>query len=99
MIDCPGCGAHIEDQTKHWCANCGTQLRSNPQNPPEGLSSEEKAGVCVGNICLSPLLGVILYFVWKDEKPQKASDVCSVTIFSFIAAIALAFILALMGTM
>jgi hypothetical protein len=45
------------------------------------------------------LLGVILYFVWKDEKPQKASDVCSVTIFSFIAAIALAFILALMGTM
>jgi len=96
MLDCPGCGARREDPTKHRCSSCGANLRL---ESPEGLSREAQAGIFVGNICLSPLLGVILYFVWKDEKPQKASDVCSVTIFSFIAAITLAFILALMGIM
>ena len=98
MLDCPGCSIRIEDPTKHWCASCGTKLRMESQEglSREGLSREEQAGLCLGNICLSPLLGVILYFVWKDEKPQKASDVCTVTIFSVIASFLLALLLALM---
>ncbi len=26
--------------------------------------------------CCFPLLGAILYFVWKDSKPEAAKDVC-----------------------
>lgn len=98
MLDCPGCGLRIDDPTRHRCAGCGTNLRMEPQAGlrGEGLSREEQAGLCLGNICLSPLLGVILFFVWKDEKPQKASDVCAVTIFSVIAPFLLALLLALM---
>jgi len=68
MIDCPSCGNRIEDSTKHWCSHCGTKLH---KESAQGLSGEEKAGICIGNICLSPLLGVILYYVWKGEKPKK----------------------------
>ena len=27
--------------------------------------------------CCFPLLGAILYFVWKDSKPQAAKDTCT----------------------
>ena len=26
--------------------------------------------------CCIPLVGLVLYFVWKDSKPQASKDVC-----------------------
>lgn len=95
MFDCPGCGRRIEDPSKGWCSGCGVHLRWKPQG---GLSSNDKVRLFFGNIFLSPLLGVILYFVWKDEKAQKASDVCSVTILAFVGTLLLVFVLALFGS-
>lgn len=50
----------------------------------QGLSSSDKLLIGVGNICLSPLLGVILWFVWKEDQPDKASDVCTVTLITTV---------------
>lgn len=49
-----------------------------------GLKTNDKILLCLGNICLSPLLGIILWFVWKEDKPRKAADACTITIFSVI---------------
>ncbi len=46
---------------------------------------------------LSPLLGTVLYFVWKNDKPAKADDVCMVTIASLFVGPLIAFILFLLG--
>ena len=33
--------------------------------------------------CCFPLLGAILYFVWKDSKPQAAKDACTFALIGF----------------
>ena len=48
-------------------------------NSDEGLKSNDKTWIFLGNVCISPLLGVILYFVWKDNKPKKSKEVCTLT--------------------
>jgi len=103
MLYCPGCGSSLDPLAPHRCGNCGANLlpttESSSSSAAIGLSGEEKAGICIGNICLSPLLGIILYFVWKDEKPKKADDVCSVTIFAVILGTVLAFLLGALGSL
>lgn len=42
-----------------------------------GLDSGEQIGVFLGSLCVSPIVAVVLYFVWKDDKPQKAKEVCT----------------------
>lgn len=99
MAYCPGCGTQIADYTSNRCSSCGADLRRGPRSidhVDEGLSGEEKVGICLGNICLSPLLGTILYFVWKDDKPKKADDVCTLTVYGFIGGIVLSFLFALL---
>lgn len=61
----------------------------------EGLEGGEKALLCLGNLCISPLLGIILYFVWKDDKPKKSEDACTVTILGAVAWIVLVIIFGL----
>ena len=33
--------------------------------------------------CCIPLVGIILYFVWKDSRPQASSDVCKFALIGF----------------
>jgi hypothetical protein len=47
-----------------------------PRN--EGLDSGERIAVILGSLCISPIVAVVLYFVWKNDKPQKASEVCTI---------------------
>ena len=83
-IQCTNCGTR-HDATYKFCRACGTRLPvelTGPAGKPKdhrGLRSSDKTWVFLGNFCISPLLGVILYFIWKDDKPQKASQVCSIT--------------------
>jgi len=46
------------------------------------LSSGERAGIFLGNLCITPLLGLILYLVWKDQSPTKAKQTCNLTLIS-----------------
>jgi hypothetical protein len=94
---CSQCGASNQTNFSY-CQKCGSPLGSgsrpaynqqysynnyqNNNNYDEGLSGEEKVLIFLGNICLSQLLGIILYFVWKDSKPKKSNDVCKITLWS-----------------
>ena len=73
---CPGCGALIAPDTA-FCTRCGTAIGAGPQQAV--LSSNDKWLILLGNVCLSPLLGVALYLVWKDSQPRKAQESCTLT--------------------
>lgn len=66
---CNICGKEVVD-TAEICPNCGTRVR--------GKSTVDDTPSTIANIvslCCFPLLGIILYFVWKDNKPKSASSV------------------------
>jgi len=98
---CVKCGFRLghpaSGHTQSTYSNSHTSYNNSYYSSDEGLEAGEKVGICLGNICLSPLLGIILYFVWKDDKPKKAEDVCSITILSVFAPFILAFIFSLLG--
>ncbi|MCI9513153.1 MAG: zinc ribbon domain-containing protein [Oscillospiraceae bacterium] len=63
MAYCKKCGAEIDDQAVI-CPKCGVQ-----QTP----EVEDKGGFLWGLLgCCIPLVGLILYLVWKDTKPKTS---------------------------
>lgn len=77
MLYCPHCG-NPNDDAARFCIGCGSPLRVD-RSPPDGLSSGDRPLLFIGNFCISPLLGVVLYFLWKDKSPRKAEEVCTIT--------------------
>ena len=77
---CNSCGKEISDNAAV-CINCGvatTNLTLNQKiDNPSNL-----AGVAS---CCFPIVGLILYFMWKDEKPKSAKLVCNWMIGGIIA--------------
>ena len=63
MAYCKKCGAEIDDPAVI-CPKCGVQ-----QTP----EVEDKGGFLWGLLgCCIPLVGLILYLVWKDTKPKTS---------------------------
>jgi len=82
MIFCPKCGSPNLN-TAPVCETCGVVLAAAPQQsipaPAAGLKQDEKRWIFLGNLCFSPVLGLILYLVWKDSQKGKAQDACRLT--------------------
>ena len=72
MAFCKKCGIHIEDNAA-FCPNCGAAQRDNQHG-----TSNDQGGFGWGllGFCI-PIVGFILWLVWKDEKPNKAHSVCT----------------------
>ena len=47
--------------------------------------------------CCLPIVGAILYFVWKDQKPQAAADVCKFALIGVGIGFALNILGAILG--
>lgn len=82
---CRNCGNELDDNAT-FCNRCG-----NPQGIDKTVVVKEikdepshMAGL-VG--CCFPVVGLILFFLWKDEKPNSAKLVCRWTLGGFIAGI------------
>ena len=41
--------------------------------------------IFVGNVLLSPLLGLFIYLFWKEKQPKKAAEVLSLAWWSLAA--------------
>lgn len=66
---CKYCGKDV-DSHAYVCIHCGGKLKEEKvvvDNP------SHLAGIVS---CCFPIVGLILYFVWKDEKPESAKLVC-----------------------
>ena len=66
MAYCRNCGAEINEYALT-CPKCGAQQRTEPSaSPDEGGFLWGLLGCCI------PIVGLVLWLVWKDQKPRTA---------------------------
>ena len=69
---CAKCGAEMDDNAE-FCPKCGARAGAEAGGLAAGDDSVGPIGIVL--FCL-PLVGAIMYFVWKDDKPKKAKTAC-----------------------
>ena len=89
MKYCKNCGAQIDDHA-YICPKCGVKA-DNPNANDSG-----SFGWCVLGFCI-PLVGLILYLVWKDSQPENAKKAGMGALISVIAGVIIYVILAIAG--
>ena len=65
MAFCKNCGTQIHDEAVI-CPNCGVSQETKPAVVDNGGLGWGALGCCV------PIVGLILFLVWKDTKPNTA---------------------------
>ena len=66
MAYCKNCGAQIDDKAAV-CVHCGVAVNnSGVQEADNGVFGWGLLGFCI------PIVGLILFLVWKDTKPRTA---------------------------
>ena len=68
---CAKCGAEMDDNAE-FCPKCGTRAG---EGAAAGRGDDSVGPLGIVLFCL-PLVGAIMYFVWKDDKPKKAKTAC-----------------------
>ena len=65
---CKNCGAEISKES-YVCPKCGVKVK-------EEKNIEDKPNIGLNIVSLLfPIIGIILYFVWRKETPNKAKSV------------------------
>ena len=68
MAYCRKCGAPIDDRAAV-CPECGAPQNSGQSAPP----AVDNGGFLWGLLgCCIPIVGLVLFLVWKDTKPRTA---------------------------
>ena len=79
LIRCPECNNEISEMSVT-CPNCGYPLRKEVV-----LKEDDKSSFGIALLgFLIPIAGLILYLVWKSEKPKKAKSAGKGTLASVI---------------
>ena len=70
MAFCKNCGNQIEDNAAT-CPSCGTA--QNPVTPNTPPQVTDNGGFLWGLLgCCIPIVGLVLFLVWKDTKPKTS---------------------------
>lgn len=67
MAYCKNCGEEIDDKAVI-CVKCGVPQNTKPEVVDNGGFVWAILGCCV------PIAGLILFLIWKDEKPKTAKS-------------------------
>lgn len=82
---CRNCGKEIDDNA-YVCPHCGVKVEHKNNSAKADAESGSKAGWGVLSFFI-PLVGLILFLTWKNERPQTAK-VCGIcALVSFIVSI------------
>lgn len=69
---CSNCGNKINDNEK-FCPYCGAEQTGNSKSPAHTVSSDDTGSIGWGLLgFFIPIVGIILYCVWRNEKPLNA---------------------------
>ena len=93
---CPHCGEQIAAQAEI-CPKCGVRVK----NVIGAGSGEDKPNIAVNllSFCCIPLLGIVLFFVWKDNKPVAAKSALIWSLVSIGLWIVLSLVFGFIGAM
>lgn len=88
---CPHCGEQISEHAEI-CPKCGVRVQTSN-------SGEDKPNIAVNlvSFCCVPILGIIMFFVWKDNKPKAAKSALIWSIVSIAIWLVLSFGFGLLG--
>lgn len=81
MAFCKNCGAQIDDRAVV-CPKCGVPQATQPATVDNGGFLWGLLGCCI------PLVGLILFLVWKDTKPKTAKAAGIGALISVIVCVA-----------
>ena len=67
---CPACGCKVLPQNQ----NQGTEITTYFENAPASKPGDEGSTFWWGVLCLilPPIVGFVLYFVWREKFPKRA---------------------------
>ncbi len=71
MAYCPHCGKEVNDEAVV-CIHCGCSIKQDLNQAP-AVQDASSFGFGVLGFCI-PIVGLILYLIWKDKTPLKAKS-------------------------
>ena len=80
MAFCKNCGQEINDNAAV-CIHCGVAQTTAPQEVDNGGFGWGLLGCCV------PVVGLVLFLIWKDNKPKTAKAAGIGALVSVIASV------------
>ena len=93
---CPECGSGVGEEDL-FCEYCGAKLTQTKdarsiqtQKSQKGLDTVEAAVIVCGSICLSPIIALIAWLIWREDKPRKAKQASYVCIMIVVLYVLLA---------
>ena len=93
---CKKCGKEIDDEAVV-CPNCGCATDNYKTNTKSAVVTDENDAPSTGFAVLGfffPLIGLILYLVWKDKMPLRAHSVGKGALIGVIVSVVLSVIYA-----
>lgn len=98
MAYCKNCGKQIEDGVQ-FCSNCGADQREPvQQNVTNAPTVVDNGGFGWGllGFCI-PIVGLILFLVWRDTKPRTSKAAGKGALISVIIGIVFYILTAVLG--
>ena len=90
MAFCKNCGVQIDDQAVV-CPSCGVSQSTTPAVVDNGGFGWGALGCCI------PIVGLILFLVWKDTKPKTAKAAGIGALVSVIIAVVYYVVMLVLG--
>ena len=90
MAYCKNCGAQLDDNAVV-CTSCGTAQNTAPAVVDKGGFGWGALGCCL------PVVGLILFLVWKDTKPKTAKAAGIGALVSVIIGVVYYILMAVLG--
>ena len=91
---CPNCGKQIDEKAEI-CVNCGINIQRFLNN---SVPLENKPNWIVNSVslCCFPLLGFVLFFVWRTKNPRGAKYALLFSILGFFVSVIIGIIFGLL---
>ncbi len=77
MMYCENCGAEISKEA-YVCPKCGVKVKKDQDE-----NDIPNTGLNILSLFI-PLVGIILYFVWKNNTPKKAKSILTFALIGWV---------------
>lgn len=104
---CVRCGNFICEQCitrdadrRCYCKQCYVKAHQRKKKTPQedtGLPVGPKLAILFGNLCMTPFLGVVVYLLWREERPKSARQVCWLTWIPLVVMLGLVLLLVVLS--